>query len=85
MLRVGAKSEACALAQSMQNKQLSWGRGTSPPRTGRAKTMSIDRRKLLTYGAGLAGGAFLDFGALGQTKPVVNMQLGWILGGNQIG
>jgi NitT/TauT family transport system substrate-binding protein len=47
--------------------------------------MSIDRRKLLGYGAGIAGGAFLDFGAFAETKPVVNMQLGWILGGNQIG
>jgi NitT/TauT family transport system substrate-binding protein len=47
--------------------------------------MSIDRRKLLTYGAGLAGSALLNVDAFGETKPVVNMQLGWIVGGNQIG
>ena len=47
--------------------------------------MSIDRRKLLAGAAALAGGAFLDFGANAASKPVVNMQLGWILGGNQIG
>ena len=44
--------------------------------------MSIDRRKLLAGAAALAGGAFLDFGANAASKPVVNMQLGWILGGN---
>jgi NitT/TauT family transport system substrate-binding protein len=48
--------------------------------------MTIDRRKLLGYAAAtVAGGAFLDFDAFGASKPVVNMQLGWILGGNQIG
>jgi NitT/TauT family transport system substrate-binding protein len=47
--------------------------------------MSIDRRKLLGYGGALAGGAFLDFRAFSETRPVVNLQLGWILGGNQVG
>jgi NitT/TauT family transport system substrate-binding protein len=48
--------------------------------------MTIDRRKLLGYAAATAaGGAFLDFDACAASKPVVNMQLGWILGGNQIG
>jgi NitT/TauT family transport system substrate-binding protein len=47
--------------------------------------MSIDRRKLLGCGAAAASGAFLDFSAFAAGKPVVNMQLGWILGGNQIG
>ncbi|MBV9591073.1 MAG: ABC transporter substrate-binding protein [Hyphomicrobiales bacterium] len=47
--------------------------------------MSTNRRKLLLGGAALAGGAFLDFDALGGSQPVVNLQLGWILGGNQVG
>jgi NitT/TauT family transport system substrate-binding protein len=48
--------------------------------------MTIDRRRLLGYAAATAaGGAFLSFDARGAAKPVVNMQLGWILGGNQIG
>jgi NitT/TauT family transport system substrate-binding protein len=48
--------------------------------------MTIDRRRLLGYAtATAAGGAFLSFDAQGAAKPVVNMQLGWILGGNQIG
>jgi NitT/TauT family transport system substrate-binding protein len=48
--------------------------------------MSIDRRKLLLYGAALTGGGvFLDFAAFSETRPVVNLQLGWILGGNQVG
>ena len=47
--------------------------------------MSTNRRKLLLGGAALAGGAFLDFDALGASQPVVNLQLGWILGGNQVG
>ena len=49
----------------------------------------ITRRKLLGAGAaatGLAGaGAFLSMDALAQDKVKVNMQLGWIAGGNQIG
>jgi NitT/TauT family transport system substrate-binding protein len=51
--------------------------------------MAIDRRTFLGYGAGLAGGlgagGFLSVEASGQTKPVVNLQLGWLLSGNQIG
>ena len=49
----------------------------------------LTRRKLLGAGAaatGLAGaGAFLSMEALAQDKVKVNMQLGWIAGGNQIG
>jgi NitT/TauT family transport system substrate-binding protein len=49
----------------------------------------LTRRKLLGAGAaatGLAGaGAFLSMDALAQDKVKVNMQLGWIAGGNQIG
>lgn len=49
----------------------------------------ITRRKLLGAGAaatGLAGaGAFLSMDAMAQDKVKVNMQLGWIAGGNQIG
>ena len=50
---------------------------------------TLSRRKLLGAGAaatGLAGaGAFLSMDALAQDKVKVNMQLGWIAGGNQIG
>ncbi len=43
----------------------------------------INRRSVLQ---GMAGaGAFLSFEAGAQGKPVVNLQLGWIAGGNQIG
>ncbi len=49
----------------------------------------LTRSKLLGAGAaatGLAGaGAFLSMDALAQDKVKVNMQLGWIAGGNQIG
>ncbi len=49
----------------------------------------LTRRKLLGASAaatGLAGaGAFLSMEALAQDKVKVNMQLGWIAGGNQIG
>ncbi len=49
----------------------------------------LTRRKLLGAGAaatGLVGaGAFLSMEALAQDKVKVNMQLGWIAGGNQIG
>ena len=47
--------------------------------------MLIDRRKLLAGGAGLASAAFLNIDASGQMKPVVNLQLGWIVSGNQVG
>ena len=47
------------------------------------------RRKLLGASAaatGIAGaGAFLSMDALAQDKVKINMQLGWIAGGNQIG
>ena len=43
----------------------------------------INRRSVLQ---GMAGaGAFLSFEAGAQGKPVVNLQLGWIAGGNQVG
>jgi NitT/TauT family transport system substrate-binding protein len=49
----------------------------------------LTRRRLLGAGAaatGLAGaGAFLSIDAMAQDKVKVNMQLGWIAGGNQIG
>ena len=48
-------------------------------------TMLIDRRKLLAGSASLAGGTFLSIDAFSQTKPVVNLQLGWIVSGNQVG
>ena len=52
-------------------------------------SFDLTRRKLLGAGAaatGLAGaGAFLSMEALAQDKAKVNMQLGWIAGGNQIG
>jgi NitT/TauT family transport system substrate-binding protein len=44
--------------------------------------VSLTRRTLL---AGAAAGPLLSFGASAQGKPVVNMQLGWLLSGNQIG
>src|SRR4029077_16114327 len=47
--------------------------------------MFMNRRSLLLGGAALTGGAFLDFGAFSASQPVVNLQLGWILGGNQVG
>jgi NitT/TauT family transport system substrate-binding protein len=50
---------------------------------------NLTRRKLLGASAaatGLAGtGAFLSIDAMAQDKVKVNMQLGWIAGGNQIG
>jgi NitT/TauT family transport system substrate-binding protein len=47
--------------------------------------MLIDRRTLLAGSASLAGGTFLNIDAFGQTKSVVNLQLGWIVSGNQVG
>ena len=47
--------------------------------------MFVDRRKLLAGWAGLTGSAFLNIDAWGQTKPVVNLQLGWIVSGDQVG
>ena len=50
--------------------------------------MRVDRRNVLKYGAGAAvaaTGAMVGVGADAQGKPVVNLQLGWLLSGNQIG
>jgi NitT/TauT family transport system substrate-binding protein len=51
--------------------------------------MPFDRRDVLKLGAataaGLAGGSLLSLEATAQAKPVVNLQLGWLLSGNQIG
>ena len=45
----------------------------------------LTRRRILGASAGLAGaGALLSMNALAQDKAKVNMQLGWIAGGNQI-
>jgi len=48
----------------------------------------LTRRQIISAGAaatGIAGvGAFLSMEALAQDKAKVNMQLGWIAGGNQI-
>ena len=46
---------------------------------------STTRRTVLAGGVAVAAAPFLGIEAAGQGKPVVNMQLGWILGGNQIG
>ncbi|MBV8534451.1 MAG: ABC transporter substrate-binding protein [Alphaproteobacteria bacterium] len=47
----------------------------------------ISRRRALLAGAAAsaAGGAFLSFGVSAQGRTQLNMQLGWILGGNQLG
>ncbi len=48
----------------------------------------IDRRGVLKIGASAAAmgtGAFVGVGANAQGKPMVNLQLGWLLSGNQIG
>ncbi len=48
--------------------------------------MTYHRRDLLKWGAaGLASGPLLSIGANAQGKPVVNLQLGWLLSGNQLG
>ena len=47
--------------------------------------MTIDRRGFLTSSGAAAAAAFLSVDAHSQAKPVVNMQLGWLLSGNQIG
>jgi hypothetical protein len=47
---------------------------------------SLDRRHVLKGGAAaLAAGPLLSVEARGQSKTTVNMQLGWIVGGNQVG
>jgi NitT/TauT family transport system substrate-binding protein len=51
--------------------------------------MPIDRRDVLKMGAaaaaGFAGGSFLSLDANAEAKPTVNLQLGWLSSGNQIG
>src|SRR5262249_36301197 len=53
------------------------------------RRMSLDRRDVLKFGAVAAANAIagplasIEVGA--QGKPVVNLQLGWLLSGNQIG
>jgi NitT/TauT family transport system substrate-binding protein len=51
--------------------------------------MPIDRRDILKLGAaaaaGFAGGSFLSLDAIAEAKPTINLQLGWLLSGNQIG
>jgi NitT/TauT family transport system substrate-binding protein len=50
--------------------------------------MRLDRRQVVKLGAGaMAAGAgrFVDMDAEAQGKPVVNLQLGWLLSGNQLG
>ncbi len=49
--------------------------------------MPFDRRTLLTGSAAMAAGAgaMLDVEARAQGRATVNLQLGWILSGNQIG
>jgi NitT/TauT family transport system substrate-binding protein len=51
-----------------------------------AKAMnSIDRRLFLKASGAATASALLTVEAHSQPKPVVNMQLGWLLSGNQIG
>jgi NitT/TauT family transport system substrate-binding protein len=50
--------------------------------------MRVDRRTFLNLGAGAAAagaGGLIGVGADAQGKPVVNLQLGWLLSGNQLG
>jgi NitT/TauT family transport system substrate-binding protein len=51
--------------------------------------MPFHRRDVLKLGAaaaaGFAGGNFLSLEASAQARPTVNLQLGWLLSGNQIG
>jgi NitT/TauT family transport system substrate-binding protein len=51
--------------------------------------MPIDRRDVLKLGAaaaaGFTGGSFLSLEANAEAKPTVNLQLGWLSSGNQIG
>src|SRR3989440_11420294 len=46
---------------------------------------SIDRRLFLKASGAATASAFVTVEARSQAKPVVNMQLGWLLSGNQIG
>jgi NitT/TauT family transport system substrate-binding protein len=45
----------------------------------------FDRRTLLKGCGSAAAASFLSVDAHSQAKPVINMQLGWLLSGNQIG
>src|SRR3954471_9522312 len=47
--------------------------------------MTINRRGFLTVSGAAAASALLTVEAHSQAKPIVNMQLGWLLSGNQIG
>jgi NitT/TauT family transport system substrate-binding protein len=50
--------------------------------------MLVDRRTFLNLGAGAAAagaGGLVGVSANAQGKPVVNLQLGWLLSGNQLG
>ena len=51
--------------------------------------MPFHRRDVLKLGAaaaaGFTGGSFLSLGASAQAKPTINLQLGWLSSGNQIG
>jgi len=50
--------------------------------------MQITRRQVMSWGAGAAAagaGGLVGVTADAQGKPVVNMQLGWLLSGNQLG
>jgi NitT/TauT family transport system substrate-binding protein len=50
--------------------------------------MKVDRRSALKFGAGalaFGSGALLGVDAHSQSKPTVNLQLGWLLSGNQLG
>src|SRR5882757_9514227 len=84
MLVLPAKSCQQSLASTGLASTGLGGAGV-PGSNGENGTMSIDRRQLMTIGAGLAGGAFLGFEARAAAKPVVNLQLGWIVSGNQVG
>jgi NitT/TauT family transport system substrate-binding protein len=46
---------------------------------------SFDRRTLIRTAAATAAGAVVSVDAFAQAKSVVNLQLGWLLSGNQIG
>jgi len=45
----------------------------------------LNRRTLLKGSGAAAAASFLTVDAHSQAKPIVNMQLGWLLSGNQIG
>lgn len=45
----------------------------------------MNRRQMLTMVGAAAAGPLITIEAAAQAKPVVNLQLGWLLSGNQIG